>query len=157
MAHFECLKCKYCEIRLNENDQYYYDLNENLLCKKCTIENYKSNNSNRVKRLVKCSDRLSSKQKEMIKKKVLLVENFDDLNLDLDDLATRIDCSIKSLLKYVDKQFNKKSIKLINIEEEKKRNEDGNNLIALDVDDMMEQLRKMDKTIAPNKNPFNFV
>jgi predicted nucleic acid-binding Zn-ribbon protein len=93
----------------------------------------------------------------MIKKKVLLVENFDDLNLDLDDLATRIDCSIKSLLKYVDKQFNKKSIKLINIEEEKKRNEDGNNLIALDVDDMMEQLRKMDKTIAPNKNPFNFV
>ena len=93
----------------------------------------------------------------MIKKKVLLVENFDDLNLDLDSLATRIDCSIKSLLKYVDKQFNKKSIKLINIDEKNHRGEDENNLIALDVDNMMEQLKKMDKTIAPNKNPFNFV
>ena len=152
----ECLKCQLCRIGLNENDQYYFDLNENLLCKKCTIENYKSSNS-KMKRLMKSSDRLSSKQKEMIKKKVLLVENFDDLNLDLDSLATRIDCSIKSLLKYVDKQFNKKSIKLINIDEKNHRGEDENNLIALDVDNMMEQLKKMDKTIAPNKNPFNFV
>lgn len=162
LAHMECMKCQVCKIGLQENDQFYFDLNENLLCKTCTIENYNSSSgcSNsygaRLKKKVKSSDRLSSKQKEMIKKKVLLVENFDDLNLDLDDLATQIDCSLKALLKYVDKQFNKKSNKLINIDEKKRDEIFYDDSLILGVDNMMEQLKKMDKTIAPNKNPFSY-
>ena len=150
LVHIECFKCELCKTVLHELDQYYFDLNEILLCKACTIDSYFNQKCKR--KISNRTERLSSKQKEMIKKKMLLVENFDDLNFDLDDFAKHIDCTLKSLLKYVDKQFNKK-LKLPNC---------GTNsdiLFLLDnnssnCDNMMDQLKKLDKTIAPNKNPF---
>jgi hypothetical protein len=153
LAHVECFKCKLCKIELKETNEYYFDLNENMLCRPCTIDSY---SNQKCKRKMKSSDRLSSKQKETIKKKLLFVENFDDLNLDLDDFASQIDCTLKCLLKYVDKQFNKKTKIIIDDKNE--------NLASVDIintrvncDNMMEQLRKLDKTVAPNKNPFSII
>ena len=195
LVHAECIYCKSCQYKINVFDEYYFDNKSHLLCKQCTIKSQKqlqldhhneqsdchvNNKTLKRKKFKTTSERLSTRQKELIKKKFLTI-NCDLIELKnyyldtIKDFADEIDCSEKSVINYIDKRLAKRIVNdknceaIINVgittstigttssgseSNESCQTNNKNYLTHKNEDTILDQLTKLDKTIAPNQNPF---
>jgi hypothetical protein len=143
LAHTECFKCIKCEENIKISNEFCFDKNRNTVkCKNC-CEN--------TLFLVEDSN-LTTEQKEAIKgnffKKSKVCDGANDFDC-IQEFATKNSLKTQVVIKYINKcidKIKKPASDQAELVSETKKAETSDNLI--------EQLTKLDKTLAPNRNPF---
>ena len=150
------MACKLCSKKLYTNSEFTLNENteNNVICKSCCCLVKKAE----TKRLN--THRLSSRQKEILESKFLQTncmqnENLTKNNVFVISLAKEVGCTKKSLINFLFKQQEKLKehsnlSRQINLAKEnillKKKNT---------IDLMLEELKKIDRVLAPNQCPFS--
>ncbi len=153
LAHVECVACKLCSKKLNTFSEFILEETErSVTCKECSL--FKHKKTPTTKRMN--SHRLSSRQKEILESKFLQnkymqKEKLTENNVFVCSLAKEVGCTRKSLVNFLIKQQDKlKENSLstrVNLAKE-------NILKNQAIDMMLEELRKIDRVLAPNQCPF---
>ena len=163
LVHMECVKCSVCSVRIDSTQEYSLKEDSSagacllLTCKHCTLAQNKFESDSLAKRKKqKVSNlnkhRLSSRQKQLLRSKFVSVgfnptEFLDEKNeLVLNDLAKDIGCSKNALSNYIDRHKTKLN-ELI-----KKGDRNGKQMHS--IESMLDELKKLDKILAPNQSPF---
>ncbi|CAF1133773.1 unnamed protein product [Brachionus calyciflorus] len=152
LAHIECLKCDMCETSLKKLDEYVlHEKSESCLVINCRLCVEAKESKGKIKCIKSVNHRLSSRQKELLANKIItdkidmeqVVSTKENLELFIDTLSIFIKCSKKSLANYLNKHMNKSKAL------ENKNEED------IKIMNMLDDLKKMDKIMAPpNQCPF---
>ncbi len=156
IAHYECMTCMQCSCKICALSEYSYDgKNKILLCKVCQLNRIEVKQSSTLK---KNSQRLSTRQKELIKAKFLFIDDIDkfmDYKSDIYKYASELNCSKKTISDYLVNCINRKNRQRL----PKNRVSGKKSQIEYTINmtnnvDMITQLTKLDKTLPPNQSPF---
>jgi hypothetical protein len=155
IAHYECMQCVQCDSKIKVFDEYSFDSKKKLLlCKACESNRIEVKKSITLK---KNSQRLSTRQKELIKLNFSFVDDIDKFMDHKDDIykyAIEISCSKKSISDFLTNQINRKTRQRMpkkNASNNKKTQIEYTTSMATNITD---QLTKLDKTLPPNQSPF---
>lgn len=154
LAHIDCVKCSSCELKINLATEYSIEDKSSekcsIYCKQCSIK--KDNKQEQIKSM-KSKNRLSSRQKEILEAKYLQF-NFDHLTEDnplVCNLAKEVGCTRKSLIDFIAKRQDKlNELSILN-----RVNLAKDNILKNEaLDQMLDELKKIDRVLAPNQSPF---
>jgi len=159
LVHMECFNCNLCHESIQVSNEYFYDSDRCLLfCKPCNEKTLKQGKS-----LKDTASRLSTHQKELIKRKFMIEspESVNNTNF-ITEFANEIQCNSECLVKYLGSHLITKEVATAsaNIDQTKQTCDANEATINLSnknletIESIIEQLSKIDKIIAPNKNPF---
>ena len=136
--------------------------NINIHCKCCTLKIFDNNlNENTIrksKKMLSAHHRFSSRQKAILLKKIVDINEKDMSSSETSDLieglAIEIGCTKKSLTYYVNKHLSKKKLDVNPTEIVVVNNKEAEKIPSNPITLMIEELNKLDKILAPNKFPF---
>lgn len=142
LAHVECIKCESCLAKIDVAGEYKLkrcDTGTSVHCKLCALQKRKNTQN--------ANGRLSSRQKEILTKRISVGKVnvhliMDEKNAILANLADELKCSRKTLVLYLKKHSAR--FGAMTPATTSKSN----------IEMMLDELKKMDNTLAPNKFPF---
>ncbi|CAF0750604.1 unnamed protein product [Brachionus calyciflorus] len=152
LAHICCLKCDLCETSLKPSAEYVLiEKPEHGLVINCRPCVEAKESKGKIKCIKSVNHRLSSRQKELLASKIIrdkidmeqVVSSKENLESFIDTLSVFINCSKKSLTNYLDKHMNKNKVS------------ENKNESDIKITNMLDDLKRMDKIMAPpNQCPF---
>lgn len=153
LAHSECTNCQNCQKKIDIFGQYALNTSNErcfINCKNCILKSSRSTLNGSRNKIV-YQHRLSSRQKELLATRIIasnikVEEILDESHAILSCLANEIRCTKKSLIDYIKKHLNKIG---------DAKNANINTPVAKsNIELMLDELKRLDDTLAPNKFPF---